>query len=510
MKPIKDKFILLFLPHPAEGGRRVVPLPLLAISSFIEKDYDIRIFQSYDKIDYLEALDYIDRAICVGISAMTGYQIIDALNFAKLVRQKNSKIPIVWGGVHATIKPEQTLESEYVDIIVRGQGEETFAELVRALDKGLPLHNILGISYKKAGKLFFNPDRPYKSINNFPPIPYHIVDDTMERYVKKNAYADRNLIYLSSAGCPFRCRFCYLGNSAFKRIYDVYPAERVVRELKHLFDRYHITGVELRDSNFFVNEQRCRDIFSGLIKAGVKLKISLLNGRADQLAGFDDDFWRLAEDAGAVEILIGAESGDQEMLDYIDKKIKVEDILNCERRARKFKANVFNSFISGYPIKEENKHNPKRQLKKELNNTIDVIRKLFRINSVANAILFFYTPYPGTYFYEDSVRLGFKEPLSLKEWGNIELKNHTTPWVPKSHIRKIGLLNKLFVLKKISSDEYFVEKIKAGSKFYKKFQWLQKMRINKILNLLVDFRLRTKILFFPFETWLLTLASKLK
>jgi len=510
MKLIKDKFVLLFMPHPAEGGRRGLPLPLLAISSFIEKDYDIKIYQSYDRENYLEALENIDKAICVGITAMTGYQIIDALNFAKLVRRKNSKIPIVWGGIHATIKPEQTLENQYVDIIVKGQGEETFAELVRALDKGQPLHNILGLGYKKNGKLFINPDRPYKSINSFPPIPYHLIDDTIERYIKKNAYADRNLTYLSSAGCPFRCRFCYLGNSAIERAYDVYPADRVVQDLKYLFDRYHITGVELRDSNFFVNEQRCRDIFSGLIKAGVKLKISLLNGRADQLANFSDDFWRLAKEAGAAEILIGAESGDQEMLDYINKKIKVEDILNCERKARRFKTNVFNSFISGFPIKEENKHQPKRQLKRELNNTIDVIRKLFRINPVANAILFFYTPYPGTDLYEDSLKLGFKDPASLEAWGKIELEIHTTPWVPNSHKRKIEFLNKLFVLKKISSDEYFFEKIKAGSRFYKKFEWLRKMRINKALNLFIDFRLKTKLLFFPFEKWLLALADKLK
>lgn len=487
-----------------------MPLPLLAISSLIEKDYDIRIYQSYDREDYLAVLDNIDKAICVGITAMTGYQITDGLNFAKLVRQKNSKIPIIWGGIHATIKPRQTLENKYVDIIVKGQGEETFAELVRALDQGQPLDNILGIGYKKNGELFINPDRPYKSINSFPPMPYHLIDDTIERYIKKNGYADRNLMYLSSAGCPFRCRFCYLGNSAFERAYDVYPAARVVRELKHLFDRYQITGVELRDSNFFVNEQRCRDIFSGLIKAGVKLKISMLNGRADQLANFTDDFWKLAEEAGAAEILIGAESGDQEMLDYIDKKIKVADILNCERKARRFKANVFNSFISGFPIKEENKHNPKRQLRRELNNTIDVIRKLFFINPVANAILFFYTPYPGTRLYEDSVKLGFKDPASLEEWGKIELEIHTTPWVPNSHIRKIEFLNKLFVLKKVFSDEYFFKKIKEGDKFYKKFQWAQKMRINQALNLFIDFRLSTKLLFFPFEKWLLALVSKLK
>lgn len=149
MKTANNKFILLFSPQPTKGGKRLVPLPLLAISSFIERDYDIRIFHSYDKEDYLEALGHLDRAICVGISAMTGYQITDGLIFAKLVRGKNSKIPIVWGGVHGTISPVQTIQSPLVDVVVRGQGEETFAELVRALDQNRPLDNILGITYKK-------------------------------------------------------------------------------------------------------------------------------------------------------------------------------------------------------------------------------------------------------------------------------------------------------------------------------------------------------------------------
>ncbi len=510
MKPIKDKFIILFFPHAIEGGRRVIPLPLLAISTFLADDYDIRIFQSYDKEDYLEALEHLDKAICVGISAITGTQIKDGLNFARLVRQKNKSVPIVWGGVHTTIKPEQTLESSEVDIIVRGQGEETFAELVHALDRGRPLDNILGIGYKKDGQLFINPERPNKSINHFPALPYHIIDDTVDRYIKSNAYADRNLIYLSSAGCPFKCRFCYLGNPAFAQAYDAYPADKVVHDLKYLVDRYHLTGIELRDPNFFVNEQRCRDIFSGLIKTGVKLKISVLNGRADQLANYGDDFWKLAEEAGAVEILIGAESGDQEMLDYIDKKIKVEDILACEKKVKKYRINALNSFITGFPIKEENRNNPKGQLKRELNKTVDLIRQLFKINPIANVVLFYYTPYPGSYLYDESVRQGFKDPSSLAEWGNVHLTSLVTPWVTKAHKNKTVFLNQLFVLKKISSDEYFLEKIKSGSTFYRKIQWAQKLRLNIFLNLIIDFRFRTKFFLFPLESWLLALARKLK
>lgn len=497
---------MLFSPHPIEKGLRMMPLSLLAISSFIEKDYDVRIFHSYDREDYLEALEHLDKAICVGISAMTGAQITDGLNFSKLVRNKNSKIPIVWGGIHATIAPIQTARNSYVDIVVKGQGEETFAELVRALERGESLDNILGIAHKKDGRVIDNPERPYKSINEFPPMPYHILGDDIEKYIKKTAYADRGVIYVTSAGCPFRCRFCYLGSSGFERAYDPYTAERVVRELKNLVERYRINGVELRDSNFFVDKKRCQDIFSGIIREGIKLKLYGLNGRADQLSNFDDSFWELTSRANVTHILVGAESGDQEMLDYVDKKIKVNDIIECERKAKKFGINLTNSFMTGFPIKKENLANPKKQLRKELNNTVNLIRKLLRINPLTDIHLFFYTPYPGSYLYVESVKAGFKEPRSLEEWGEINLDTFAAPWMTNSHKKKVLFLRKLFLLKKLSSQEYFDKKAKNNKKIY----WLKKIGLNMILGGIIDFRLRAKFLFLPFEKLLFPLMKILK
>jgi radical SAM superfamily enzyme YgiQ (UPF0313 family) len=506
MKPIKNKFIFLFHPHPIAEGLRMTPLALLSISSLLEKEYDIRIFHSYDKDDYLEALAYLDRAVCVGITILTGYQITDGLKFAKLVREKNSKVPIVWGGTHATIEPVQTVKSPYVDIVVKGQGEETFAELVRALDNKKPLDGILGIVYKKDGQVIDNPNRPYKSINDFPPVPYHLLGETIQKYIKKNAYADRNLLYVTSVGCPFRCRFCYLGNPIFSQAYDAYPAERVVRELKNLVDSYQLTGVEIRDSNFFVNEKRCREIFAGLIRAGVKLTLSVLCARASQFARFSDDFLELMKAAGAVHIEIGAESGDQEMLDFINKKLLIKDIVDCERKAKRFGIKITNLFITGFPIKEEYKACPKKQLRKELYATIDLIVEIFKINPVADVLLFFYTPYPGALLYEESLKAGFKSPQSLEGWGSLDLANLNTPWVDSSHKRKVLFLRKLFLLKKLSSDEYFSQKAKTNRKIY----WLYKLRAHKALGALIDFRLRTKFLSFPFEKWLFALARILK
>jgi len=504
MKPIKNKFILLFSPHPTRFGRRMIPLALVAVSTLIEKDYDVRIFHSYDKKDYLEALEHLDQAICVGITAMTGYQITDGLKFAKLVREKNKKVPIVWGGIHPTIKPLQTLEDPNVDIVVKGPGEETFAELVSALDQGKSLDGILGIAYKENGKIVNNPERPYRKIDSLPPMPYHILGDNIEEYIKINANADRNLLYLTSAGCPLRCRFCYLGNPNFERKWDFYPAQRVVSEIKNLVKEYNITGLEMRDSNFFVNKKRCEDIFKGLIEENIKISISYLNGRVDDLISFDDDFWLLMKKAGIREVVIGAESGDQEILDYIDKKIKAEDILECIKKAKKFGIKVFSSFMTGFPIQRG--ANPEKQLKQELDRTVDLASRMFAADPLSEIFIYFYSPYPGTYLYEKSLELGFNEPKSFAEWGKIDHEDHVTPWVTKNHQKKVELVRKLFVLKKLSSDEYFAKKVSSNRKIY----WIAKFRLNKVLNRFVDFRFRTKFFFLPVENVLFSGSSLAK
>lgn len=286
-----------------------------------------------------------------------------------------------------------------------------------------------------------------------------------------------------------------MGNPVFERAYDPYPAERVIREVKKLVENYHITGVEMRDSNFFVNEKRCRDIFSGLIKEGIKVKLSVLNGRADQLAKFDDSFWELMSKAGVAQLLVGAESGDQDMLDYVDKKIKVGDIVECERKAKKVGIKIVNSFMTGYPIKKENLADPKKQLNKELNSTIDTVSRLLQINPLDDVHLFFYTPYPGSYLYEESVKAGFKEPQSLEEWAEIDLNTVTVPWITNAHEKKVLFLRQLFLLKKLSCSEYFDKKAETNKMIY----WLKKIKINKILENLIDFRLRSKFFYFPVE-----------
>ncbi len=169
--------------YPAASGMRNLdsseigmPLSVLYVAApLINNGYDVDIIDArvHDWENKLE--NSVKNALCVGISCFVA-QIASCLEMAKIVREKNFEVPIVWGGWYPTTSLEETIYSDYVDFVVRGEGEVTFMELVDALYASKPLESILGITYKSNGKVVSNPDRPL--LKHFPgyPLPYPLID----------------------------------------------------------------------------------------------------------------------------------------------------------------------------------------------------------------------------------------------------------------------------------------------------------------------------------------------
>ncbi|HWP93205.1 MAG TPA: cobalamin-dependent protein, partial [Thermodesulfobacteriota bacterium] len=148
--------VLLFNPAPRSGWqaqRRVeVPLSLLCTATPLARQgYRIKIIDQFAnpnwKREFTDALK--EKPICFGVTCMTGPQILRALEACEQFRERHPDVPIVWGGIHASLLPQQTLENPYVDIVVVGEGEETFKELVKALESGAPLNLVKGICFKE-------------------------------------------------------------------------------------------------------------------------------------------------------------------------------------------------------------------------------------------------------------------------------------------------------------------------------------------------------------------------
>ena len=137
---------------------------------------------------------------------MTGFQIFDGLKTAKAFKKKYPKIPIIWGGWHPSILPLETVKNKYVDIIVRGQGDVTFTQLVHTLQDQKDLENIKGLTFKRGKKIVSTPDREPTKLSLQPPLPYHLVD--ISRCTLNTEYGLKTIPYISSYGCPHRCAFC--------------------------------------------------------------------------------------------------------------------------------------------------------------------------------------------------------------------------------------------------------------------------------------------------------------
>jgi radical SAM superfamily enzyme YgiQ (UPF0313 family) len=178
------KTILLYSPHfvsPAARDsplyRAVPPLSHLALAGLLrEAGYDVQILDAKWDIDWRSQVRRIaDRALCVGVTALTGPAVSDGLEFSAFVKQTRPDLPVIWGGWHTTFAAEQAMQDPRVDVVVRGMGERTFVEVARAIEAGRSMRDVLGIHFREGDEVLSTADRPLEDINNFPPPAYELI-----------------------------------------------------------------------------------------------------------------------------------------------------------------------------------------------------------------------------------------------------------------------------------------------------------------------------------------------
>jgi len=316
--------IVLFNPAPRSGiqvQRRIeLPLSLLCPAAPLDRQgYRIKIIDEFAnpkwRRELLETL--AQKPICFGVTSMTGPQILHALEGCKLVKERYPDVPVIWGGVHASLLPEQTLQNPYPDIIVVGEGEETFPELVKALESGSPLSNVSGICYKEDGKVRFTGVRPFVNLDGQPPLPYHFIH--MDRY-RRRLFGIDHISFNSSRGCTYRCSFCW-DPVMHKRKWRAMSPETVLDHLSRIIRDYGIRGFLFTDDHFFIDMERACLILEGIVRADLRISISKLQIRADTLCRLDKAFLQLMVRAGVKRFSIGIESGSQRVLDLIKKDV---------------------------------------------------------------------------------------------------------------------------------------------------------------------------------------------
>ncbi|MHB8858997.1 MAG: B12-binding domain-containing radical SAM protein [Thermoleophilia bacterium] len=364
-------------------------------------------------------------SLYVGLSVMTGWQIHDAVNISRAVKDAYPDIPVVWGGYHASMLPEETLSESYIDYVIRGQGQLSATQLAQRLLAGESLEGIPGLCYKRDGKPVITGHPKLVDIDQFPSTPYDILD--MEKYMVPDL-GSRTMKYFSSQGCPFGCGFC-AETAMYGRGWVGFSPERVVDDLEILARDYGVNAIDFADTNFFVSKKRVRAICEGIIERGIDLKWAA-DVRTKQFIDFPAELRQLVYDAGCRRLLLGAESGSQKALESIGKQTTVDDTLHVSRICNDLGIIARFTTMFGFPGEPE----------KDIEATLRMIEGIKAINEDFEVHGFFFAPYPGAPMYQEALRLGFRPPQSLEEWADFDLTELHTPWVDPVYKEKVDMI----------------------------------------------------------------------
>lgn len=411
-------------PHQTGTAYTVsLPLSLLPLAHVLQQRgynpiiVDARI-QDYRKVDLKDAL-------CVGISSMSGVQLLNALDIAQHIRHERGDLPIIWGGIHPTLLPEQTIQHELVDIVVQGEGEVTLVELLSHLEEGAGPEGVAGVVYKEDGKIINNGRRGFMDLNTLGPLPYHLLP-MLE-------YKDDDFTLNTSRGCPHTCAFCY--NLAFnKRRWRFQKAELVLEQLEAIFHQFHPQAFIFYEDDFFVSKQRVREVCQGMISRGLTLPWQS-TCRVDYASHYEPAFLELMRQSGCRRLTLGGESGSPELLARISKGTSVDQMIETARRCKTVDIVPIFSFMVGFPFETE----------EDIQQTFNAIDGILGANEQAQINgIFIYTPYPGTPLFHDAVANNLRVPVTLEEWSHFQFANIANlPWIPRE---RRSLLNTIYRL----------------------------------------------------------------
>jgi radical SAM superfamily enzyme YgiQ (UPF0313 family) len=366
------------------------------------------------------------RPDVVGISCCFTIGINFALKIAK--ESKKQGYSTVLGGWHPSFVSSEVLKHPFVDVIVRGEGEITFRELI----KNRNLEEIKGISYKDNGNIINNPDRPLIKDLNKLPLPARKLRNRKSYFQIFQMPID---VIETSRGCPFKCTFCNI-HLFYRGTYRTKSIERVIQELKIISSQKKGQNVLIVDDNFTANMKRVEKICDLIIREGIKLDL-ICQSRIDVIKNNPNVIKKMSK-AGFWLFFLGIESFNQKSLNDLQKKISFRDIVEAINILHDNDIVIIGSLLVGSNFDEE---------EKDTDVMIKIVRKLgidFPIYSVM-------TPLPGTKFRDELIE---KDYLLSHNWGDY---NFTTA---------VNRLNKLSKekLEKLLSKAYYYGYFRRGWK----------------------------------------------
>jgi anaerobic magnesium-protoporphyrin IX monomethyl ester cyclase len=419
---VSSRKIVFFFPSFA-SSEATAPLGILAVATpLIRAGFDIVLIDSTITPNYKRrVLEEVRDAVCLGISLVTGPMIRETVEIARAVKEWNPDFPIILGGWHPSLLPDQTLQAECVDYVVRGQGEDALLELVQHLQSRSAPDLIAGIGFKRDGKLIMTPERPLKPLIEMPPKAYHIADfDAYERGCGK-----RWAMYTSSLACPFNCGYC-TNAGVYGRKWNALPPEQFVEETVDLTRRYLLEMLWVVDDNFMVDLDRVRGIAEGLVREKSQFKWSV-QATTNMVARLSHEDLTLLRRAGLQQICQGVDSGSPKVLQLMNKTFQDFDQI-YESAARCLAADIRPSFNIIFAFPGEGL----TERRETVDFMMDVCRRFPRAEFWTNI----FTPYPGSPIMKRAQEMGIEVPKTLEGWADYFPRYTQLPWLKgKDHDR---------------------------------------------------------------------------
>ncbi len=339
----------------------------------------------------------------VGLSAMT-YEAGCMHALAKLVKARLPGVAVVCGGPHPSVAAEDVMADASVDLVVRGEGEFTFAEVLEGLAEGRrDWSGCAGVTWRDAaGKVVSEPDRdPPKDLDAMPFPAWDLVGHVKYHTVPRGGviYAHKEFATMfSSRACPWRCTYCH---NSYGKTFRERSAENVLAEMELLVTRYGVKEFVFMDDIFNFRAERAKKIALGILERGWKIKLTFPNGfRGDIL---DEELVDLLHRAGMYRCMVAVESASPRIQKVMKKNLKIDKVERIVDYIAKKGVMVHGAFMLGFPSETE----------QEMQATIDWAAK----SSFHTAAFFRVIPFKGTELFKQVEHAGYALP---SDWSAYE------------------------------------------------------------------------------------------
>lgn len=407
----------------------IPPTGIAYLASYLrEKGIEVAVLDAYK--DNLTAEETVKKILehkdldAAGFSVSTPGAPL-AHKIAKLLKEKNQKITIIFGGVHPTLMSRETMLDNCVDFVVKGEGEYTLLELLKKLEnlkngahgESAALEQIKGICFQKNGEYIEN--RPREIIKDLDSLPFPAYDLFDLKNYTPPPHWDLGRPFVSMPilrGCPHNCTFCCLPLGKSPRVLSV---GRAVEQVEWMVKNFGVKAIMM--SPLFPGGKFGTDFCNKIIEQGLHKKFSWLSEiRVDYV---NKELLELMKEAGCKRVAYGIESGVQKLLDNIKKGITLAQVERAARLAKEAKIEIIAYFIIGLP----------GETKELTRQTIDFAKKIDPDFVKFNLAV----PYPGTEMYDEAVRDGLLKSLDWERFTSFSSMTAYEPiYTPRGMVPK--------------------------------------------------------------------------